>query len=715
MAIFEQRETIATLRHYSSIRITFEEIGQLCQELSIDLSKCGSKNFTSTELLASLTKTGQLLWDYLLTAKVKEKLKSSRASDLIISIDEELISIPWEILYDGNNFLCLNFNIGRFVHTKDDSFRPQYRSLPNVLRMLILANPTNDLRSAYVEGVEIRNQFDRKRESVQIDFKSTCIDKLYVKKNICEYDLVHFAGHCEYDPRIPANSGWVLADTKFTVQDILNMGHSVPFPPLVFSNACHSAKVDTEEKGVDYQESNYNMACAFLFSGVRHYIGTICKIEDKASLDFSREFYAHLINGVSVGESVRLARLNLIRQYGIENIYWAGYLLYGNPNFVLFKDKGRPGKSKILTERMSKGTRRILLIVTLAAVIFLIIYLSLFLPTLNPATYVRFRQLNKHFYTGKNALVISMANEIIRQEPDFLAVYPLLGDTYYKMGKRETALKYYFDYARLSEKKSDRKNLSEAYLKIGWFYQLGKDYVKAADFYNRALSLAQKNQDKLHEAAALRKLAVWHIDKKDYVQALEFLTKSSAINREREYLPAYRYNLACDYFDIGLLFVNKNDFSTAKVFYEKSCRLFERLKAKNELSDCCFNLGEVYLYEKEFQKALDYYMSGLMIDQVQGNKMNLAGDYNMIGELYAEMDNTVSAEEYFKQAILSAKETDNPLEAAAAYRNLGFLYKKIHKKDKAREYLRQAQEIYYSCDRQAYEEIKKELLELSEI
>ena len=131
--------------------------------------------------------------------------------------------------------------------------------------MLILANPTADLKSAYLEGVNIKNQFDRKRAEISIDFKSTRIDTVYVKKNLRDYDIVHLAGHCEYDTDDPKNSGWVLSDGKFTTTDILALGESLHLPSLIFSNACHSAEAATGPMATDYQEKNYSLASAFLF------------------------------------------------------------------------------------------------------------------------------------------------------------------------------------------------------------------------------------------------------------------------------------------------------------------------------------------------------------------------------------------------------------------------------------------------------------------
>jgi len=710
MSLFEQRELASTLRHYSTCQVSFPEIDRLCQEVVYILNKSGEKTTLDADLIKALRKTGQLLWDHLLTKQVKAKLKATQNPDLVLCIDEELINIPWELLYDASNFLCLNFNLGRVVRTKEQASSVQYRSASGVLRMMILANPTNDLKSAYSEGVNIRNQFDRKRNNVHIDFKSTSIDRMYVKKNLLDYDIVHFAGHCEYSAENPRNSGWVFSDGKLSVHDILALGSTEPLPSLIFSNACYSAKVAPYLIDTDYQEKNYSLACAFLFSGVRHYIGAIRRIEDPISLAFAKEFYTQLISGKSVGECTRVSRLKLIKEFGITNIAWASYLLYGDPNFVLFKVPAKEPKPGL--KRVFLNKKCVAWLSFAAAVVSVCIGLYLWLPFINPSNYILFLKAQKLFQKGSNENVISLSGQIIKNDPSFLAAYPLLADTYLRKGDRENALKVYFDYARYSEKKADKKNLASAYIDIGWFYQMQGEFPKASDFYNKALILAQGNKDKLNEAAALRKMAVWHIDKGEYDLALELLTKSSEINRSRQRISEHRYNLACDYFDIGLVFANKNDFLAAKEFYNKSRVLFEKLKLKNELSDYYFDLGEICLFEKQYQKALDFYLAGLKIDESQGNLMNLASDYNMVGELHVEMDNPKEAEKFFNQAVKVSQEINAPVELASGYQNLGLLYKKIGRKNKAREYLRQAQEIYYSIDPPSYEEVKKQLLSL---
>jgi len=712
MSIFQQQDISSTIRHYSRLSFSPEEINKLCVEITAILNKADKRGILDAESIVSLKKTGQLLWDHLLTKTVKDKLRSSAETTLSISLDEELISVPWELLYDGNEFLCLKFSLGRLVRTREQISRTQYRDSGSRLKMLILANPTDDLKSAYREGLQIRNQFERKRKEMSIDFKGMRADTIYVKKNLRDYDVVHFAGHCEYDTVDTGKSGWVLSDGKFTIEDIFALGETLPLPGLIFSNACYSAKAADSLMEADYQAKAYSLASAFLFSGVRHYIGTIRRIEDTLSEALAREFYARLLGGSAVGECLRKARLKLIKEHGLGAISWASYLLYGDTNFVMLQRLHKP--LKLRSAKARAAYKKIILRSVLAVALFTLgLWLYFWLPTINPSTHFLFRRSARLFRSGDNLKAMAVLESIIKKDAGFLAAYPMLAETYQRQGKRQEALKYYFDYALMSEKKNDMRNLASSYINIGWVYQLTGQYPKANEFYHKAIKTAEENNDMLNLAIGLRKLAVWNIDKENPDAALELLTKSSEINRSRENFSGHRYNLACDYFDIGLVFADRDDFTAAGEFYRKSQDIFERLKLKDELSDCHFNRGEIFLFEKEYLKALSCYKKGLEIDQAQDNRPSIASDYQMLGELYFEMGNIPEAEKYFCRSIDLAAQIEAPLELASASYSLGLLYQGKGHFNKAREYLRQAQEIYSRVDTPDYKNIKQIFLSLS--
>ncbi|MDD5255354.1 MAG: CHAT domain-containing protein [Candidatus Omnitrophica bacterium] len=710
MSVLRQSEASSTVRHYGRIAFCARDVDRLSSEIASILSR-GDKGARLDQAgLQGLRKTGQLLWDHLLTREAKEKLGNAAGEELVLCLDEELIGMPWEFLHDGRDFLSLNFSIGRVIRSRRRLNTAACRSAPSRPRILILANPTSDLKSAYAEGVYVRRYFDRLQGRAAVDFKSTQIDTLYVKKNLRDYDIVHFAGHCEYNDSSPKQSGWVLNDGVFSIQDILALSETSPLPGLVFSNACFSARHSASAVDETSQRKTYNLASSFLFAGVRHYIGSIWRIEDAPAEVFAGEFYARLVAGESIGGSVRGARLRVIKECGHACIAWAGYALYGDPACRFFEQKkSRPA----MGFHLWKAGRKKVLAAALAAAAAASFLLFASVRASNPGPGALFSAAQRQFNRGQNQDAITLCEDTLRRDPGFLKARLLMGDAYQRQGMRREALKAYFDYALLSEKQGDLRRLAAAYIAIGWTYsQLGQ-YEKAFEFYNKAVDKSRENKDKLNEAIALRKLALWNMERGNNEQALELLTKSSEINREFSFRREHRYNLACDYFDLGLFFINKDDLDAARQFYAKSRDLFRRLKLKAELSDFYFNLGEIYGFEKQYQKAMDCYLRGLAIDRAQGNMPNIASDYNMLGELCMETKDIRGALGYFEQALAVCRRIEAPLELASVYCNLASVYRANNQVSKARESLRLAQEIYYPIDTLRYQELRSEIIELS--
>jgi tetratricopeptide (TPR) repeat protein len=705
-------ELACAIRHYSLQPVSFSSITAVSEDISALLDNANKKSIRDTDSIRRLQKDGQILWDGLLTHAVKAYLRASPPSRLILSLDEELVDIPWELLFDGNDFLSLKFGIGRMVRTKEKIPLARPRDAADKMRMLVLADPTGDLKHAYAEGQHILKQLSAKKANMALDFKSALVDTMYVHKSLRDYDIVHFAGHGESDRGDPDKTGWVFKDGIFSVSAILRMAGATPFPSLVFSNACHGARSYSGGAAGDHQRREYDLASAFLLSGVRHYVGSLRKIEDQVSLVFSREFYDCLLQEKPIGECVRLGRLKLIEVYGAHSVFWSSYLLYGDPDFRFFA-KTSPEKQAFTAAALTGFAKKCLRLSSVGAFVLACgIFLQSFAPASSPRALLLMFQSAKLMEQGNNKEAALFYEKIKRQDPLFLSVYLPMAKAYQKQGHRDRALACYFEYAYYSQKKGDHKHLSEAYIAIGWLYYQKGEYPKAFDFYEKALCLSRAQKDRLHEASALRKLALWYIDKDAADKALELLTKSSEINRERQLNPGHRYNLACDYFDLGLLFSDKGDHELARSFYNKSKALFKKLDLPDELSDHYFNLGEIYLFEKQYQQALDCYREGLKIDEREGNVPNIAGDYTMIGEWYLDMDNLAKAEGFFARAAVIFREFQLEPELAAVNFDLGIVYKKRKLKGKAREYFQQAYEFYRTVDTPEHKKVEKELLEL---
>lgn len=692
MCIGNRRIVADTVRQYTRCPVSRAHLAEMCRETLRLVSHGGGP-----AALQALRKNGLFLWDQLVTPDVKEVLQQSPAVYLFLVIDEELVPVPWELLYDGNEFLALKFNMGRLIRTRSRK-PPPVRRIDGPLKMIVLADPTGDLRSAYKEGVSLRKRFGSYRGRVEVDFKSTAVDTLFVRRCLREYDIVHFAGHCEGGAVGAPPGGWVLSDGRLSAADVLAMTGGSPLPALVFSNACYSAQV-VDGIQDDYGEKTYSMASAFVFSGVRHYLGTMDKIGDVPGSVFSAEFYHRFLGGCPVGDAVRRARLAVIRAQDEGDVSWAKYILYGDPAYAIPPvPPAVAGGRGVFAFRPGHAVKASAIVAAacLAAA-------SLVVPV---NRYYSLHSARMMLDRGKNAEAVRMSAALIQRK--IPGAHLVMADALARFGRFDEAIQQCFDYI-LADGTEHPRDAADTYVKIGWLYQSSGEYAKAVEFYTRALTESRTRGDKQGESSALRKLAVWHMDKCDDNKALELLTKCLDIDRDREHLMGHRYNLACDYFDMGLVFRNKDELGTAKDFYRKSMQVFERLRLRHEKSDYYFNVGEILLLEKQYQLTLENYLRGLQLDLSVGDLTAVAADYEMIGELYAEMEQGDRAEEYFLKALrvvegLQAK----PVLASVCY-DLGVLYKKNNAKARARPYLERARDLYHAMGVPDAAEAQKEL------
>ncbi|MGW8181078.1 MAG: CHAT domain-containing protein, partial [bacterium] len=327
---FERKGEERPVTGYKEIKFNETKIKKYTKGIIDLLNRANRRGKIGGDLLIKLKDYGKLLCDELVPPSIKEQIIKTNEKNLMISIDDELVYIPWELLYDGKNFFCQRFSMGRSVKTQQQ-VSVVSRALARPLKMQLLVDPSGDLKAAYEEGVEVKNEIGLLEDWINVSFKSTDIRTDYVKARIRNFDIVHYAGHAEHDAQSPEKSGWMLSDGKLSAEDIINLKGAMPMPSLVFSNACQSGQTDEWKIEEDCENRIYGLANAFLLAGVQHYIGTFWEIPDQAGSYFATHFYKCILRGDSIGEAVRVARMELINRYGEDTIVWASYMLYGDP------------------------------------------------------------------------------------------------------------------------------------------------------------------------------------------------------------------------------------------------------------------------------------------------------------------------------------------------------------------------------------------------
>ena len=215
VSVHERREGgERTLRPYETVDVAWEQIDRGRHEIITLLNRANRRAKVTREILTSLKKSGQMLFDLLIPPKVREKISSTDAENLILYVDDRLVHIPWELLFDGKQFLCRRFAMGRIVSTRQAPTSLSSRIPKAPFKVLVVGDPRGDLDASYQEGIEIKTFLDEKRDIFHVDFKSHPVDVPFVKKNLRDYDIVHYAGHADYHSENPSESAWLLKDGR---------------------------------------------------------------------------------------------------------------------------------------------------------------------------------------------------------------------------------------------------------------------------------------------------------------------------------------------------------------------------------------------------------------------------------------------------------------------------------------------------------------------
>ncbi len=291
-----------------------------------------------------LRRIGETFFLQFFPEAIQKRLRDNEHGFLFLHVDHSLRNIPWELLHDGNCFLADKFYIGKNV---SGYWRDTVRAERDRLRVLIIADPTEDLEWARLEGEGLFDSLNAEISPDLLDvhfLAGSRITKLGLLNAIKDRDIIHYTGHLYYDAN-QQESGWLLAGNKvLRAREIEKSGCS---PFLVFSNSCLSSPLSggsaaTPADGAPDVFRFNDMAGAFLKAGIGNYIGTNWEIEDNVkTLEFSLNFYRSMLEVKSLGEALYEARSKARHSYSSSDITWANYVLHGNPMARIFRQGKR--------------------------------------------------------------------------------------------------------------------------------------------------------------------------------------------------------------------------------------------------------------------------------------------------------------------------------------------------------------------------------------
>lgn len=286
------------------------------------LSVGGGGEVDAAAMARELQQAGDELRDFLRMEPVMTELNQPHLF-VEFGTDDQLVGYPWELVHDGDDFLCLKHYMARYVNTSPTfEFRPALvgaLTFPTI-RVLLISVPEpwhNHERYQALPGVRVETQelIDLLGPLPHVELKvlaDEAADLPTVRAHIKDkYQIIHFCGHANFDSNDPSSSGIVLHDGELPARNLAGLvNHSVV---LSFINACQTAAVTaggaTTRNEWEARFNTFSLARAFIEAG-SYFLGSRWQLSDVAAQEFSRTFYsAFLRERKPVGRAVLEARV----------------------------------------------------------------------------------------------------------------------------------------------------------------------------------------------------------------------------------------------------------------------------------------------------------------------------------------------------------------------------------------------------------------------
>lgn len=267
---------------------------------------------------------GRATFRHVLPQLIQNELSNDPGKVLQINTNDP--DTPWELLHDGNEFLCLKIPVAREI--QESAIYAEISPKTQQFKALIIGDPNNNLPSARDEAYFIEKLLKKVNINVQVLLgqDDVTLENISLKLSNTEYDIIHFAGHGYFDFTSPASGGLRLGNVVLSVNEL---ERSLTGHPFVFINACEGAQTKTVSLG-SHGKIIDGVATALLKSGAIGCLSPLWPVDDTLAKEFALKFYEEaLSNARPIGESVRLARIALKERDEAPD-FWASWVLYGN-------------------------------------------------------------------------------------------------------------------------------------------------------------------------------------------------------------------------------------------------------------------------------------------------------------------------------------------------------------------------------------------------
>jgi len=203
-------------------------------------------------------------------------------------------------------------------------------------------------------------------------------------------------------------------------------------------------------------------------------------------------------------------------------------------------------------------------------------------------------------YYAKEALQMSKK---INSDLLICAALSRLGSVYTWERKTTEALATCFEQEELAHKINSGYWLQNAYLGIGYIYEMENEWGKALSYTLQALRYAEKSLDPSDKASVYNHLGTEYLGLNNDKLAEYFLRKAADLFKQVNNLD----QLGDCEMSLANVFATRGDYDSAEHHFNAALSLFTDLDEPYQIADVCQQIGDMYVKRGMYKRAKEYF------------------------------------------------------------------------------------------------------------
>nr|NQU92714.1 tetratricopeptide repeat protein [Bacteroidota bacterium] len=204
---------------------------------------------------------------------------------------------------------------------------------------------------------------------------------------------------------------------------------------------------------------------------------------------------------------------------------------------------------------------------------------------------------------------------------------------------------------------------------IGTIYYHQESYIKAVEYWEKAIGVIQTLNIPHAEAQLLNNIGVIYSEKKELGKALEYFNKALEIFEQE----GSEKDIAMCYTNIGDVFNAMELYSKALELFHKSLELKLKTNDKHGIIQCYLSISDLYFNMAEFSKSIEFSKKATAMSEQINDKKDLRNGYELLSKNHAALGNYQQAYSWYMKfksmndSIFNKENQDRFMELQSQY------------------------------------------------